>query len=485
MTSALCLALLSGCVKAKPSVDVPAPGPENTSGQETTTGEEEDPGKAIRDSVLEQLGKNNTSDDDTGDEPVADPGEDEIITRNAPELVLQRAVSFKYGGEDYPDLRHRYGFFCLDKKDAVTYPELDRALKDVASGMITEQKSKWEEDIRLSETMEAWFLIEKSWKSFLRRADEKYISIVTEYCEEGVFDDGFHTRYTGHNIYADTGEEVDIFDVVADEEALLETLAENVYAYLEYAYENFYFMEVQTDLDIVRQDLAEGFADGDIAWSLDPAGITFYFNAMTMLRDGFSQTILFESDYDGTIFYEEFAKAAPDTWVMQIPEYIPSYVDVNESGVPVVVRSFEQYELDEEQSSDKETFYLSGLGFSCGGTVSDFPTVMPGGTDYYDVFLVHKDYKTYLLECHSEYDTSFINMHDLDRHGVMSSRALNGRFELCPDAEISVKLEGSTYDPYYIPTDAERIRIMAGDDLTVFEPGIKEMWEDTWNEKTR
>ncbi|MBO4905226.1 MAG: hypothetical protein J5367_08395 [Lachnospiraceae bacterium] len=133
-----------------------------------------------------------------------------------------------------------------------------------------------------------------------------------------------------------------------------------------------------------------------------------------------------------------------------------SYIDINDSGVPVFVDASEFYDYNEEY----DDMYLSGLHVSCTGDWKNIPTTMPGGTSFYNIFLIHKDGCTVLLESHDEYDTSFINTCVLARHEVTESDSIRGCLEWASQKDYDINGEG--YTPVYVPTDPSKIRVLTG-----------------------
>ena len=86
---------------------------------------------------------------------------------------------------------------------------------------------------------------------------------------------------------------------------------------------------------------------------------------------------------------------------------------------------------------------------------------MPGGTDHYNIFLIHKDGSTVVLESHDEYDTSFINTCKLARHEVEEADSIRGCLEWASEKDYDIDGEG--YTPVYVPSNPSGIRVLTGD----------------------
>ncbi len=111
---------------------------------------------------------------------------------------------------------------------------------------------------------------------------------------------------------------------------------------------------------------------------------------------------------------------------------------------------------------------FSGCGKSDNDDTSDklkdnIPTTMAGGTDFYNIFLLHKNGQTVLLENHDEYDQSFINTYILARHEITESDAIKGCLEWASENDYDINGEG--YTPVYVPTDPSSIRVLTGEGL--------------------
>ena len=389
------------------------------------------------------------------EEPAQETQDDNAVV---PTLILHRVSTGEWDESNSPIIRHRYSYITLEKEQEDELGGLADSLNGAMDEILSKEKKAFDDDKKGIEENPAW-TFDESWLSYVRRADSRYVSILNEYCTEGQFDDGYYTEYTAHNYHTGSGKEIEFSEVVADEDAFYDLMSDKVYSYASYAFKNKYMDDIDLDKDKVKDDLKEYMKTGKLAWTLDSQGVSFYINAYTMLAEGFSETIQFCEDTDNKIFAPEFSKDVPDTWVTQIPQYAGSYIDLTGSGVGEYVCANELYEMKEYEGS--EEFYISGLHIDCSGESENAMTTMPGATDYHDVFLLHMNDSTVLLEAHNEYDQSFINTFKLGRHMIEAADSKRACLEW--PSQKNYDIDGEGYIPVIIPTDPAKIRVMAGE----------------------
>ena len=375
--------------------------------------------------------------------------------QGVPGLLLFRQNDYKWNESSKPEIRHQYTYFMLDGESAGFYGGLASSLEGARDEMLSKREKAWNDDLKKIEENEM-ITLDESWKVYLRRADEEYLSFVTEFSSEGMYDDGAYTEYTAHSYYVDSGREIPFSDVVANEDAFYDLLTDKMYESIDSKLQEYYSTGINNDKETLKNDLKGYMKTGELTWTLDPFGVTCYLQAYTKAPFAESQTILFSEDYDNKIYNDEFRNGARNEWVIQVPDYAGSYIDLNDSGVPGYVKASEFYDYNEEN----DDFYLSGLYVSCTGDWKNIPTTMPGGTPFYNAFLIHKDGNTVLLENHDEYDTSFINTYVLARHEVREADSIRGCLEWASQKDYDINGEG--YTPVYVLTDPAKIRVLTG-----------------------
>lgn len=381
--------------------------------------------------------------------------ENEEEPRGVPNLLLFRQNAYEWKEDSTPLIKHQYTYFMLDGESAGSYKALAASLEDARDEMLAKQSEAWEKDIKSIKENEL-ITIDESWEVYLRRADEKYLSFVTECSEEGLFDDGAYTEYMAHTYYVDSGKEIVLSDVIADENAFFDLLTEKMYANIDDKLQQYYSFGIEEDKDTFKNDLKDMMKSGKLAWTLDPFGVTCYLPAYTKAPFAESSVIQFSEDADHVIFTDDFRDSAKDEYIIQVPGYVGSYIDVNDSGVPEYVNASGFYDYNESYD-DME---LSGIHLSSAGEWKNIPTTMKGGTDFYNIFLLHKDGSTVVFENHDEYDTSFINTYVLARHEVREADSARGCLEWASQKDYDINGEG--YTPVYVPTDPSGIRVLTG-----------------------
>lgn len=382
--------------------------------------------------------------------------EKEETPKGVPDLLLFRENAFEWREDNTPAIKHKFTYLMLDGESAKSNRELAASLENARDEMLSKQKEAWNNDLKSIGENEL-ISFDESWKVYLRRADNDYLSFVTEFSSEGMYDDVVYTEYTAHSYRIDGGKEITFSDVIADEDAFLDLMTDKMYESVGSKLKEYYSVEFDTDKETFKKDLKSYMSNGELAWTLDPFGVTCYLPAYKAAPFAETATILFSDDGNNTIFNDEFKSSAREEYVMQIPDYVGSYIDVNDSGVSSYVRASESYDYNAEN----DNFYLSGLYVSCTGDWKSFPTTMSGGTDFYNIFLLHREGETVLFENHDEYDQSFINTYVLARHEIAEADSIRGCLEWASEKDYDINGEG--YTPVYVPTDPSKIRVLTGE----------------------
>ncbi|MBQ4421763.1 MAG: DUF3298 domain-containing protein [Schwartzia sp.] len=148
---------------------------------------------------------------------------------------------------------------------------------------------------------------------FIRRADTMAVSLL-EYSVN--YEGGVHgmSGVRGRNFDSKTGQELVLSDVCPD----LPKLAEVIRAQLCREYPNASF--VANGAETVNLLMGAG----NIAWTLDPTGVSFYFNPYLIgsYSEGiFSTTVLFDEHPE--LFVETYCRA-PKAYCMELRPYIPA-----------------------------------------------------------------------------------------------------------------------------------------------------------------
>ena len=81
----------------------------------------------------------------------------------------------------------------------------------------------------------------------MRRADDSVVSCVNECCTVDEYEGGYYTTYIAHSYYTDSGKEIKLTDIVDDEDAFYDLMADKMAEYIEYALKNKYADDVDFD----------------------------------------------------------------------------------------------------------------------------------------------------------------------------------------------------------------------------------------------
>ncbi|MBR4768492.1 MAG: DUF3298 domain-containing protein, partial [Lachnospiraceae bacterium] len=307
---------------------------------------------------------------------------------------------------------YEYEQIELGEKDKERYPDLAKSLLIVNDLIATDEGNLFMSDVKSLQDIsdedyqEAYeddrLPLKAHWNIYLRRADSKVTSLVVQNILESSFDYD-RVQYTGYNYLSETGEELSLSDIVADEDAFLEVLKKKTAEELKRE-EPDLFGDEDPDLSLIN-DYLHPEARGN--WTMDPQGITVWFNAYTFIPFDVSVTILFSEDTDGTLFKDEWKTFAPIEWIMYIPLNRNTVFDVEEDGKPDYLTVYDHYDMYEEDSYE----FIDGLSFLYNGA----PQTVTGWGDRYDtrLALVHKPEKTFVLDFLHDYDYAFMNMYEL------------------------------------------------------------------------
>lgn len=379
-------------------------------------------------------------------------------TGKAPAILRHRGYEHEHNSNGQLTINHHYSYISLGKQDAGSNKGLASSLEKARDDIKADEEAKRKKEEETLKENEL-YSFEENWDTYVRRADGCIISFVTEYVAVGAFDGQYYSEYKAHNYYTDSGEEIGFEDVIADEDAFFDLLAGRLSEYYEYAKKNIYQIDNDTDKDQIRDSVKDYMKEGSCAWTVDPQGVTFFLNSYTGLPEAVSATVLFSEDKEGKIFNEEFVESARDEWIMQVPQHVGSYCDTDDDGEAELIRAYAVEEMKQYEGS--EEYYISGLKITCDSFSHSFRTRMTGGTDFYDVFFMHKDHGTGLIEGHYEYDSAFINTYTLDKDSIDEADAVRGMFE---GSDEEMDDEKEDHIPCFIPTDLSKIRVKLEED---------------------
>ncbi|MCR5509208.1 MAG: hypothetical protein K6F34_11065 [Lachnospiraceae bacterium] len=408
-----------------------------------------------------EFGKEDKEEDDSRD--VSEPA---AVSYAAPVIELRRESRYKRGEDSACLIEHGIVFPVLDKGYAESHDGLSGSLEAVRDEIVSAESKDWAGTIDKIGGVDSYSqCYEHYWKTYIRRVDNDYVSLVTESrMPEYEIE---HYSYTSHNFRTETGAEVELSEVVSDEGAFFDAVSQRIAAYIDDMPRLEWGETEAADAGKIREEMDGLVRDGEFAWTIDPQGVTVYFGSGVFDGVPVCATVFF--DIDAGLFTDAFAGSEPGEWIMQTPGGLKSCIDLNDDDKSVYIRADEL--LSPDLSGGSDDWYLSGLYVNCGDVYESFDATVPGGTDHYDVFLVHKDHKTVLLEVHDEYDTAFMNTYLLDGNAVKAADSAKARLEDAGyDGGAALEDADGIYT-YYIPTDISAVRVLLMQDGGEASPG--------------
>nr|MCR5109189.1 hypothetical protein [Lachnospiraceae bacterium] len=290
----------------------------------------------------------------------------------------------------------------------------------------------------------------------VRRADGKLISFVERVKETSAYSySGDYYRFETHTLDMKTGEELTLSDVASDEDALMEMLLEKL------AQRDIWSDVFEGSKEEIRKRI-NGCIDiwkkeKGIKFTVDPYGITFYFDTYDLCNDPLTQTVFFSEDEKGRIFNKE--------WCREIKEYM--------MAIPFDVYCSYPDNADEDDMICVSADYEEGLvkGFYISSDENEEEKTDPIPTKEYTssprAFIVHRDDKNRII---CEYGSSFngyVDMFDINGDAPILSDRLNGIFTLLPNEETDWK--NLDHSPKSVPVDPDCIRVTPTGMSVVYE----------------
>jgi hypothetical protein len=384
---------------------------------------------------------------DNSDEKELTENEPAKTSEAAPALLLNRASRIEWNDENKPIIYHYYSYLTLEKEYAASHSmladNLDKARADIEAREYDNYMVSLEEAKEFEGSA-----FECSWYTYLRRCDGKYISFVNQCRNSGTFDfDAI--SYLARTYSVDSGKEIELSDIVSDEDAFFDLLAAKLKEKVDEDMNDYMGEPSNLDLDGFKDRIKKSLDFEDGSWTLDPQGISFWFDSNVFSLFSASATVFFSEDKDGKIFKEELVKDIPDEWIMQMPDADITYFDEDDDGGVNEVMAFETNDFD----ADGEHFYISGFGINY---EDESPRYKQEEVGTYDFFLMHKDHKNLILESHYEYEDGLISTYLLENGKVKDGEKIWAALEYSWD-EAGAAQE---YAPCYLPTNMDNIRVL-------------------------
>lgn len=315
---------------------------------------------------------------------------------------------------DNKDLVLKYGYekIALGAESREMYPELDRSLMVANDLIVTDEANKYManskavaamSDAEIQEGIEECTLpFEEQWNNYVRRADSKIFSFLSVDTAISRIEYN-NAHYVGYNYRTQTGEELQLSDVVADLDKFCEMVAEKTAKIIDQEM-GVYYAEGEDPVEANAARVKEYLhteARGN--WTIDPQGVSVWFDSFTLMPGTITVTVLYSEDTDGRVFQSEFRDHVPTDWAMSFPLYFDANFDAEDDGTADYVAVFDDYDYYDENDT---IGYISGISVSCDG---HYETVT-NGSELYNIrpTLVHRAGNTYLMLSYAEYDYYYL-----------------------------------------------------------------------------
>nr|WP_292166406.1 hypothetical protein [Butyrivibrio sp.] len=371
---------------------------------------------------------------------------------NIPILLLHTDSDYAVNSKNNPAIHVNYNYLALDKEYAQSHEALDKALKSANEEILALESECFDqakEDLSGSDD----YTFDANYYTFFRRADGKYLSFINECCTFGTFDFDYYS-FIAHSYYVESGKEIELSDIVADEDAFYAILSEKVKAVVDddlYIYMGEYSNK---DAEDFVEEIKDSLEDGKCSFTLDPQGVTFWFDSNVFSPMCASATVLFCEDADNTIFNEEFSKDIPDEWVMQMPTGDRTYFDANGDGEENIVIASVTYGFN--TGGEYEYLYVSGFHLAYEEDSKSYSPEYEGSAGDYNFFLYHKGDKNLIIEDHDEFGYGEMSCYILEDGRIKDGDGINAGLAYSWDnAEDSEDIA-----PVFLPVNMNKVLVI-------------------------
>ncbi len=439
----MCSALLAGCQKASEQVT------EENATQAVTTDKTEDDGNNAKadttsendDSSTEKSVEDTSEDNADAETPIEEKEEnateseaealssDDAPARGKSSLISGLRIFHKdnnYYGESYSRLfiGHNYEHLAISDDTKKAYPELEKAILMVNDLIATDEANSYyaayRQVMKNGENNNDDYPVEdRDWNIFVRRADSDVLSVLVEITTAS-YEDYNHVRYMAYNIKPDTGEVLKLSDIIEDEDALYEKLAQKFLEEMKEDYEMLSLGSSEMSEAEMKEKLKQSAHDEQLLWTLEPQGVSFWLNSMNLSPLSMNSKLLFCEDEKGSIFTSDVRDNIPDTWVTQLHPNSNELIDADDDGKPDTIYAMETKEYVPESNYETTT----GMLVNYNGTDYEFPSE---DDDYdFEFSLVHQKGKSVLLSQYKEYEADLQQLYTVDESGVKETNLLCG-----------------------------------------------------------
>ena len=286
---------------------------------------------------------------------------DNTPTENEVQILrLDSRTTYEYRWSDEtaaPLVECEYTAILLSGDDADRYPALAAVLADTAAAEESNLKTEYEMfseavDEITATGAELQEPFASRFDAQVRRADSVVLSILTD-CNYNNGMNGGHSSFWGSNYDTQTGETLNLPDIVTDMDSFAKAVEEQL------------FSTVGADVfynDGIIKEYFEMYGADGTHWTIDYNGITMYFNAGEISDLGFggiSTTITFAENAE--LFKEKYM-AVPDAYIVSMPMKYMFNTDLDLDGRCENLIIYDRY--DEENNYEAEVdIYMDSYSY--------------------------------------------------------------------------------------------------------------------------
>lgn len=442
----LTIALLfsfTGCGKDDSSLADKIKGDIESETEESTEEEEsEDSDDKEDEDKSEEVTEEATEEDETEADDAAS------LTR--PQYYIAKHYDYNYAG-DVLESDHRYSYLKLSKAYGDEHSPLRKSIKKMNKVIEEAEQDRLEEEKKIisgwdnPSDLEAFH---DEWNIYVTRSDEKYFSVVTEQRQDSLVGDLTDVDYTGYNWDTETGEEIELSDILKDEDGFYDELTDSVYNWMGNS-----VADNNWDIENLNDTLRDYMNTGDITWAFFPQGVQVWIDAYIFSPEAFGVFYFFtDEELDAKFFKDDVVDSVPDEWIMMPVKNDYIFLDLDDKDEHESILISDATDLIEYDGA--EMIRCKGVNI---GVEHNWKEIKSGvDTERpYDVFLVHQDHQTVLLATNEDDDPVTICSYLLSNKKVKQVDEIDAHFSYVSKDE----QDDESFTPYYAPNDPSSIKV--------------------------
>ena len=369
------------------------------------------------------------------DKDNSDKGTDQSDASEIPQLYKRTATEYRNADDGTRLATEEYDSFCLYDDEKDKYPTLEKVLKIINAEAEIEtdiNETAAEAQLQVDQMEDTTYFggYTDEAKLSIERLDSKVISVRENYYG---YWGGAHGMYgdSGYTYDLTTGEKIGIYDVVKDEDTLLEVLTEKI----QELYPDVWEYDLEGDNDAILTAIDD---EENINWTMQTDGITIYFNpyAIAAYAAG-EQTVPIRFDEYPDLFTGSYGNSEVEDWAKDGSEL---QADIDGDGDIEIISVWERYFYEEDYSYS----YVDGFQIS----VDDQTYEFDGSSFDTEYTFVKKGSNYYLyIFTQQESDYNYIYMYDLTGGEPKALGEMQGSLATAPGA-YAYEYDENSYSEY-------------------------------------